>query len=102
MPTLRSTVDVNDEAHRQNRVAQLAAVVALNEQLDLVRAGGGAKCAERHHQRGRLLVRERIELLLDRDAPFLELSALAGVAPSGCAPSSRRRRRPGRAGQATS
>ena len=31
----------------------------------------------RHHDRGRLLARERIELLVDRDAPFLELSSLA-------------------------
>ena len=32
---------------------------------------------ERHHQRGKMLVRERIELLVDRDSPFLELSPLA-------------------------
>jgi acetyl-CoA carboxylase carboxyltransferase component len=77
LPTLRSTADVAGETYRQNRAAQLAAVAALEEQLDLARAGGGAKYAERHHKRGRLLVRERLELLLDRDAPFLELSALA-------------------------
>ena len=40
-------------------------------------AGGGPKYTERHHQRGKLLARERIELLLDEDAPFLELSPLA-------------------------
>jgi acetyl-CoA carboxylase carboxyltransferase component len=40
-------------------------------------AGGGERYATRHHERGKLLVRERIELLIDRDAPFLELSALA-------------------------
>ncbi|MFJ8816600.1 acyl-CoA carboxylase subunit beta [Amycolatopsis thermoflava] len=77
MTTLRSTVDVTGEAYRDNRAAQLAALAQLDEQLNLVRAGGGAKYADRHHKRGRLLVRERIELLLDRDAPFLELSSLA-------------------------
>src|SRR6266566_4748542 len=77
MPTLRSTLDVTADSYRCNREAQLAAVAALNEQLGLARAGGGAKYARRHGERGRLLVRERIELLLDRDAPFLELSALA-------------------------
>src|SRR3981081_1343988 len=56
---------------------EVATAAALEEQLGLARAGGGARDAERHHQRGRMLVRERIELLLDRDAPFLELSALA-------------------------
>src|SRR5579862_8080206 len=39
--------------------------------------GGRPRYAERHRSRGRLLVRERIELLLDRDSPFLELSSLA-------------------------
>ena len=41
------------------------------------RAGGGETYAARHRARGKLLARERVELLLDRDAPFLELSPLA-------------------------
>src|SRR5699024_4582179 len=40
-------------------------------------AGGGEKYVRRHRDRGKLLARERIELLLDEDAPFLELSPLA-------------------------
>jgi acetyl-CoA carboxylase carboxyltransferase component len=40
--------------------------------------GGGAKNVERHHRRGKLLARERIELLLDEGSAFLELSPLAG------------------------
>ncbi len=39
--------------------------------------GGGQKYVDRHHARGKLLARERVELLLDPDAPFLELSPLA-------------------------
>src|SRR5487761_1788123 len=77
VPVLKSSLDVTGETYRRNREVQLAAVAALNEQLDLTRAGGGEKYADRHHARGRMLVRERIELLLDRDAAFLELSALA-------------------------
>ena len=77
MPELKTTIDTRDEAYLHNRRAQLAAVAALDEQLDLVRAGGGSRYAARHHERGKLLVRERLELLLDRDAPFLELSSLA-------------------------
>jgi acetyl-CoA carboxylase carboxyltransferase component len=76
-PVIRSTLDPASEDYRRNREAQLAAVAALDEQLELVRAGGGPEYAERHHQRGRLLVRERLELLLDRDTPFMELSSLA-------------------------
>ncbi|WP_170991258.1 acyl-CoA carboxylase subunit beta [Herbidospora galbida] len=39
--------------------------------------GGGQKYVDRHHARGKLLARERVELLLDPGAPFLELSPLA-------------------------
>ncbi|WP_263426870.1 acyl-CoA carboxylase subunit beta [Nocardioides mangrovi] len=41
-------------------------------------AGGGEKYAGRHHARGKLLPRERIELLVDEGSAFLELSPLAG------------------------
>ncbi len=74
---LRSRIDVDSDQFRTNRQAQLAHLQSLEEQLDLARAGGGEKNRRRHHDRGRLLVRERIELLLDRDAHFLELSSLA-------------------------
>jgi acetyl-CoA carboxylase carboxyltransferase component len=77
VPVLKSTLDVTGETCQRNRQVQLAAVAALNEQLDLARAGGGQKYADRHRARGKMLVRERIELLLDRDTAFLELSALA-------------------------
>ena len=40
-------------------------------------AGGGEKYVKRHHDRGKLTARERIELLIDPDSPFLELSPLA-------------------------
>jgi len=77
MPVLTSTVDPASAVYQRNRDAQLAVLAELAEQLAAVRAGGGPRYAERHRARGRLLVRERIELLLDRDAPFLELSSLA-------------------------
>ncbi|MDQ6688433.1 MAG: acyl-CoA carboxylase subunit beta [Actinomycetota bacterium] len=41
-------------------------------------AGGGVKYVDRHHARGKLLPRERIELLIDPASAFLELSPLAG------------------------
>src|SRR5579859_3601008 len=77
MPVLTSSLNVADEVYQENRRVQLAALAALDEQLDIVRAGGGERYARRHHDRGKLLVRERLELLLDRDSPFLEFSALA-------------------------
>jgi acetyl-CoA carboxylase carboxyltransferase component len=77
MPVLRSSVDTGSETYRRNRQVQLAAVAALNEQLELARAGGGRVYARRHRARGRMLARERIEQLVDRDSPLLELSSLA-------------------------
>ena len=77
MPVLSSRVDTASEVYQKNRAGQLAAIAALNEQLELARAGGGPRYAERHRGRGRLLARERLELLVDRDSPMLELSSLA-------------------------
>ncbi|MGC8480186.1 MAG: acyl-CoA carboxylase subunit beta [Acidimicrobiales bacterium] len=77
MPVLKSFLDKNAETYRENRAAQLKAVAELEEQLEIVRGGGGARYVERHHGRGRLLVRERLEYLLDPDSAFLELSSLA-------------------------
>jgi acetyl-CoA carboxylase carboxyltransferase component len=77
MPTLRSTVDVSASSYVDNRVAMLESLAALEEALSAALAGGGERYAARHKARGKLLPRERIELLLDRDAPFLELCAVA-------------------------
>lgn len=61
----------------ENRTAMLSRLADLDaEQAKAVNAGG--KYMERHHRRGKLLARERIELLLDEGAPFLELMTLAG------------------------
>jgi 3-methylcrotonyl-CoA carboxylase beta subunit len=49
----------------------------LRERLARVRQGGGERARERHRERGKLPVRERIDGLLDPGSPFLELSALA-------------------------
>src|SRR5215207_7171553 len=77
MATLTSTVDTRSAGYRANREASLARLAELDTALAQARAGGGPRYVERHHARGKLLPRERIELLLDRDSPFLELSPLA-------------------------
>jgi acetyl-CoA carboxylase carboxyltransferase component len=77
MTVLSSVLDTAGETYRANRAAQLTVLDELAEQLELAAAGGGQRYAQRHRDRGRLLVRERIELLIDADSPFLELSGLA-------------------------
>jgi acetyl-CoA carboxylase carboxyltransferase component len=74
---LESKVDRTSDAFASNRERMLELLSVHDEQLALACAGGGPRYVERHRQRGKLLVRERIELLLDRDSAFLELSPLA-------------------------
>src|SRR4051794_16377017 len=77
MALLTSLLDTSSETYVSNRKTQLELVAALDEQLELVVAGGGERYVQRHRDRGKLPVRERLALLLDPDSPFLELSALA-------------------------
>jgi acetyl-CoA carboxylase carboxyltransferase component len=75
---LRSTLDPAAEDAGAARQAMLDALDAIGAETAKAVAGGGEKAVARHHARGKLTARERIELLLDRDSPFLELAALAG------------------------
>jgi 3-methylcrotonyl-CoA carboxylase beta subunit len=74
---LRSHADAASEPFEANRAAHAALAGDLVDQLARVRAGGGPDAAAKHVGRGKLLPRERVELLLDRGSPFLELSPLA-------------------------
>ena len=66
---------MSETTHREAMLAKLADLDA--EHAKAV-AGGGEKYVARHHARGKLLPRERIELLIDEGSAFLELSPLAG------------------------
>ena len=68
---------VANEATAANRASLLEMLAQLEQELARVNGGGGEKYVERHRARGKLPARERIELLLDRDSPFLELSPFA-------------------------
>ena len=60
-----------------HREAMLEKIAALHAEQAKAIAGGGEKSVARHHARGKLLPRERIELLIDEGTAFLELSPLA-------------------------
>jgi acetyl-CoA carboxylase carboxyltransferase component len=77
MPVLRSTLDPGSPAYAGNRAAMLDRLGELDAAQAKALAGGGEKYTTRHHARGKLLARERVELLVDRDAPFLELMPVA-------------------------
>ncbi len=77
MPVLSTSVDPRSPSYVDNRAAMLARLAELDRALADALSGGGEKYVNRHHARGKLLARERIELLVDRDSPFLELCPLA-------------------------
>jgi acyl-CoA carboxylase subunit beta len=77
MQVLPTRLDTRSDEYRANREAMLAKIADLEKLQEQARQGGGPKYVERHRQRGKLLARERIELLLDPDTHFLEFSTLA-------------------------
>jgi acetyl-CoA carboxylase carboxyltransferase component len=80
MPVLRSRLDPTDPQTQVNHEAMTALVDELRDRQAAVAgrgAGGDERSIERHRDRGKLPVRERIDRLLDPDSAFLELSPLA-------------------------
>jgi acetyl-CoA carboxylase carboxyltransferase component len=79
MAVLQSRLDTGSAEYDTDRAAMLAALEPLAALAATVHAAGGGTAVTRHHGRGKLLARERVDLLLDQDAPFLELAAFAGA-----------------------
>jgi 3-methylcrotonyl-CoA carboxylase beta subunit len=74
---IQSQIDVHSDEYRRNYEHNAALVSQLQERLAVVRAGGSERAVKKHLEAGKLLPRERVELLLDPGTPFLELSPLA-------------------------
>ncbi|MDN5759775.1 MAG: acyl-CoA carboxylase subunit beta, partial [Tomitella sp.] len=77
MSTLKTLLDTTSEEYRAAAEAMESKLGEVQIEVDKALAGGGEKYVERHRERGKLLARERIELLIDEDSPFLELCTLA-------------------------
>ncbi|KAG4067413.1 hypothetical protein HA402_009650 [Bradysia odoriphaga] len=73
-----NAVDVNSKEYQENFQHMSALVNNLKDITQNVLNGGGPEAIKRHTSRGKLLARERIDQLLDKNSPFLELSPLAG------------------------
>ena len=78
MPVLTSSLDTAGDAYQANRAAQLKLLAEVRAAEQRVR-DNSARQAEKFARRGQLLPRDRLARLLDRGAPFLELSTLAGL-----------------------
>lgn len=77
MAQIQSQLDPHSEAFARNRAAMLAAIEQV-QQLEQNLLNKAAEAKEKFSKRGQLLPRERLNLLLDPGAPFLELASLAG------------------------
>ncbi|RDE10532.1 carboxyl transferase domain-containing protein [Pelagibacterium lacus] len=77
MPVLPSGVEVRSPQFAANAAAMRALVDRLRGELESAAMGGSAEARARHATRGKLLARQRIDLLLDPGTAFLEIAPLA-------------------------
>jgi len=77
MTVIKSFIDTRSATFRANAEAYAVLLDDLHARLEQARAGGPPEARERHVSRGKLLVRERIDRLIDPATPFLEIGALA-------------------------
>src|SRR4051794_7346211 len=77
MTQLTSTIDPRSAGYTDAADAMAAKLAELDTAHAKALAGGGEKYVKRHHDRGKMTARERVEALVDPDSPFLELSPLA-------------------------
>jgi len=75
--TLSSKLDLKAPKFAVNRAALLVLLGGMRAEEETIRKGGGAKAIEAQHNKGRLTARERLALLLDKDAQWLELGLWA-------------------------
>ena len=77
MSAIRSRVNSNDAGFKENHAHMRGLVDRLRDDVHTATLGGGERSRQRHVARGKLLTRDRVNLLLDPGSPFLELSQLA-------------------------
>ncbi len=80
MPVLETLLKPRSADFGHNAAAMRALVLDLNAKLAQVALGGGAVARAKHAARGKLLPRERVQMLLDAGTPFLEIAPLAALA----------------------
>ncbi|MGB5324637.1 MAG: carboxyl transferase domain-containing protein, partial [Pseudomonadales bacterium] len=74
---LKSKINTQSADFQRNSNAMQALVDDLAQKVSAIKQGGGEQYQQRHKARGKLLVRERVDALIDPGSPFLEISQLA-------------------------
>jgi len=83
MSVLQSNINTVGTTFASNKKAMQEWITQLEKHLEASRFQGKESSIEKARRRNKFLARERIELLLDRDSPFLELMPLAGLEKKG-------------------
>jgi acetyl-CoA carboxylase carboxyltransferase component len=69
---------LSDIEFNKNEDVMKLLISQMNQKLNKIEEGGGKKRIEKLHSEGKLSARERIDYLLDKDAPRIEIGAFAG------------------------
>ncbi|HOG06866.1 MAG: hypothetical protein M0P04_09510 [Syntrophales bacterium] len=77
MEVIETRIDPRSEAYRQNYEAMAALVTTLKEELRIAREDRSPQARNRLASQGKMPMREKLDLLLDRNTPFLEIAPLA-------------------------
>ncbi len=77
MNTLKTKIDIHSEDFKKNKKEFVKLLEEYKKILKETTRGGSEKAIKKHKARGKLLARERINLLIDPNTPFMELSPLA-------------------------
>ncbi len=83
MQSLTSKINPNSQQFKDNYEGMYKLLEKLEKHLAESRFQGKEKHINRARKRGKMLARERLELVLDKDSPFLELLPLAGMQKKG-------------------
>ena len=77
MAILTSSIDTNSASFKKNQLKMQELVDQLKSDINKIESGGSDQAKKRHKEHGKLLPRERLRKLLDKDSYFLEFSQLA-------------------------
>jgi 3-methylcrotonyl-CoA carboxylase beta subunit len=78
MATEETKMKKQDLKFNKNEDTMKLKLSALQRKIDKIHLGGGAKKVKKHHSKGKLTARERIEFLLDKDSDYVEMGEFAG------------------------
>jgi 3-methylcrotonyl-CoA carboxylase beta subunit len=79
MPHIQTQLNARSAEFQANAAAMRAVVDDLKVQIEKATLGGGDAARAKHTKRGKLLPRDRVQMLLDPGTPFLEMSPLAAM-----------------------